>query len=384
MALRTRPRSIFVIVAALLFVAMLAPTAIAKKPVKVSPAAMTVASIESLGIVTFETGYMFDDTEVGGLSGIAYDKSKDVYYALSDDRSQIDPARFYTVTIDFSDGSLDEGDVTFLDVTFLRDANRELFAPFSIDPEGIDIVGGRLFISTEGDSDSDPVIDPFVNRFNKRGKQTKAFPVPAKFLPDGFETYGVSDNLGFEGLTATPNGKHLFAATEASLDQDGGPATLTDGTMARFLEYTTNGKVMREFVYYVDPIPFDSSPPGIFADNGLSDVQAIDNAGTFLAMERSFAVGVGNTIRLFETSIAGATDVSGIDTLTGTETLMTKHLVADFEADLGLDPDNLEALEFGPMLPDGRYSLIVASDNNFNPGQTTQFIVLAVELEPAD
>ena len=62
-------------------------------------------------------------------------------------------------------------------------------------------------------------------------------------------------------------------------------------------------------------------------------------------------------------------------------TPVSKRLVADFEQDLGIDPDNLEGMTFGPTLPDGRVLLIVVSDNNFNPFQTTQFIALAVELD---
>ena len=77
--------------------------------------AQTVVGVENLGVVTFETGTIFEDTEVGGLSGITYDAARGGYYALSDDRSQTDPARYYTVDIDFADGSLDDGDVTFLE-----------------------------------------------------------------------------------------------------------------------------------------------------------------------------------------------------------------------------------------------------------------------------
>jgi hypothetical protein len=105
-------------------------------------------------------------------------------------------------------------------------------------------------------------------------------------------------------------------------------------------------------------------------------------------MERSFAEGVGNTVRIFEASIDGATDVSDIFALDpdgGPPSVydpMNKTLVVDI-ASLGLSPDNLEAMAFGPMLPDGRMLLILASDNNFNPGQITQFIALAVELGPA-
>ena len=126
--------------------------------------------------------------------------------------------------------------------------------------------------------------------------------------------------------------------------------------------------------------------PGAF--NGLSELLALDDMGTFLVMERSFAVGVGNTIRLFEASTEGATEVSGISALDVTPapayTPMFSKLVVDFENDLGVDPDNLEAMTFGPPLADGRQLLIAVSDNNFNPSQTTQFIALAVTLVPAD
>jgi 3-phytase len=51
--------------------------------------------------------------------------------------------------------------------------------------------------------------------------------------------------------------------------------------------------------------------------------------------------------------------------------------------DLGIPIDNIEGMTFGPPLPDGRQTLIVVSDNNFNPGQFTQIIALAVDIEPA-
>jgi hypothetical protein len=65
---------------------------------------------------------------------------------------------------------------------------------------------------------------------------------------------------------------------------------------------------------------------------------------------------------------------------------VTKRLILNVEADLGIEPDNLEGMAFGPALPDGRVPLILVSDNNFAPSQATQFIVLAVELDtvPAD
>ena len=47
---------------------------------------LSVVDVELLGEVVFETGYMYADTEVGGLSGITYNHAKGIYYALSDYR----------------------------------------------------------------------------------------------------------------------------------------------------------------------------------------------------------------------------------------------------------------------------------------------------------
>jgi hypothetical protein len=346
-----------------------------------SPAPLTVTSVEALGLVTFPTGYQFAGTEVGGLSGVTYDANRGVYYVLSDDRGE---PHYYTVDIDLSDGSLDTGDVSFLEVTYLRDQTNLPFEPGFADPESIELLHpGQLFISSEGDADASPPIDPFVERFNPTGKLDKALSVPYKFLPNIGNTQGIRDNLAFESLTSAPDRSELFTATENALVQDGPISTLTDYSPSRLLEYELGSKKPgAEYVYMVNPIPQAPIPAGAFADNGLSDMLAIDNAGTFIAMERSYAVGVGNTVVLFETNTRGATNVADIFSLQGVSyDPMEKHFLADFEQDLGIVPDNLEGLGFGPRLPDGRMTLVVVSDNNFNPTQTTQFIVLAVGLE---
>ncbi|HEY9729781.1 MAG TPA: esterase-like activity of phytase family protein, partial [Chroococcales cyanobacterium] len=39
----------------------------------------------------------YKDTPVGGLSALTYDRQRNKFYALSDDRSAFAPARFYTL-----------------------------------------------------------------------------------------------------------------------------------------------------------------------------------------------------------------------------------------------------------------------------------------------
>ena len=103
-----------------------------------------------------------------------------------------------------------------------------------------------------------------------------------------------------------------------------------------------------------------------------------------IAMERSFSVGApgtGNTIRLYEVALPGATDVNGVDSLAGElDRVHTaqKTLLMDLD-ELGIPLDNVEGLTFGPRLPDGRRSVVLVSDDNFAATQFTQFLLFAVE-----
>lgn len=71
----------------------------------VSPAAATV-HLQFRGQAIVPTGTTFEGTTVGGLSSITYDASRDAYYALSDDPSQFQPVRHYTVGLAVHDGRL--------------------------------------------------------------------------------------------------------------------------------------------------------------------------------------------------------------------------------------------------------------------------------------
>ena len=367
-----------------ILLATTATSAFAQRPRR-GPIPLTIEEVVPLGLITLQTGTTFMDTEVGGLSAISYDAGRDVYYVLSDDSGKRGPARYYTVTIDISEaGQL--LDVTFLDVTFLRDKNGNLFNERSLDPEGMEWMRpGQLTIASEGDADDSPPIDPSVKRFNESGKEKPALPIPPKFLPDGEESYGVLFNRGFESLTTSPDRRFLYTATENALIQDGSWPTVDEGSPARLLQFSLgHGRGhIAEYVYPVSPISRAPFPHRKLASNGLVELQALDNAGTFLAMERSFALGVGSSVTLYETSIQGASDVAGHDPLPATYKAMTKRQVASIEA-LGYDPDNLEGMTFGPgILPGGYRPLILVSDNNFRSFQTTQFILLGVKLKPA-
>ncbi len=351
---------------------------------------MTVTGVQLLGYEVLQDGTYFDDTLVGGLSGMTYDPINDVYYVISDDKSEEAPARYYTISVGVDPTKDADKSVTvdFKDVTFLRN-HGHLYPEGSIDLEGIEWFSmNKLFVSNERDQNN----VPSVLRLNPNARVDRSLKLPSYYLPayDGEDQVsGVYTNLAFESLTLTPDHTTLVTATESSLVQDGMYSTHSEGSNSRVLEFSAPGfQPAHEYVYPVGPIPKGVEADG--GDNGLSEMVALDNAGTFLAMERSYVGGFGNTIRLYETSTAGATDVSGWFTIAGkTYTSMSKDLVVDLETDLGLVPgetiDNMEGMAFGPTLPDGRRLLVLVSDDNFNPKyQNTLFIVLAVALEPVN
>ena len=118
----------------------------------------------------------------------------------------------------------------------------------------------------------------------------------------------------------------------------------------------------------------------IFSKIILSELLAIDSGGHFLSLERSFSL-LGFHAQIFQLAIGGATDTSLVASLKGEKTSfqpIAKKLVLDFK-ELGITLDNLEGMTFGPRLPDGSQSLIVANDDNFEKEQVTQFLLFRIK-----
>ena len=323
--------------------------------------------LEFRGQAIVPSGTTFAGTTVGGLSSITYDARRDRYYVLSDDPSQFQPARFYTVGLDVGDGRLTGGDVSFHDVTTLLAPNGAPYPPFSLDPEGLALTKDReLILTSEGFPNM--LIDPFVRRYSLAGTFLGSLPVPADFLASADRTTGVRPNLGFESAGVPPNGRFAFVATENALYQDGPPATTGNGSLARIVRYhLPSGRLDRQWTYLTDAVAEPPVPPTQFSVNGLVELLPLNNRHV-LAMERSFSVGApgtGNTIRIYDVRLRsdGTAD---------------KRLLLDLDA-LGIPLDNVEGMTFGPRLERGRRSVVLVSDNNFAASQFTQFLLFALE-----
>jgi hypothetical protein len=355
-----------------LFMATTTAPAVAKGP---------SLDLEFRGQAIVPTGTTFMGTTVGGLSSITYDARGDVFYAISDDQGQLQPARFYTVDLAVRDGRLSDGDVAFEDVTTFLAPNGLPYPVAGLDPEGLVLTKDRELIYT---SEGLPIsgIDPFVRRSALDGTFLGSLPVPSPFLIAPGR--GVRPNLGFESAGVPNNGRFLFTGTENALVQDGPAATLTTSSPARILRYhLPTGRLDRQWVYITDPVAESPVPPTQFSVNGLVELLPLNNE-FLIAMERSFSVGApgtGNTIRLYEVALPGATDVNGVDSLAGSLDRIRparKTLLLDLD-ELGIPLDNVEGMTFGPRLSDGSRSIVLVSDNNFAATQFTQFLLFAVD-----
>ncbi|MES1024176.1 esterase-like activity of phytase family protein [Gloeocapsa sp. BRSZ] len=341
--------------------------------------AVPVTAVNFLGEATISTGFSFQGTELGGLSGITYDSPKDVYYAVSDDRSEKAPARFYTLQINLSQG-LQQGNVTPLKVTTLLNTENQPFERYRIDAEGIALTNREtVFISSEGDAQR--LINPFIKEFSlTSGKELRSLPIPERFLPTASRDRGIRNNNAFESLTVTPNQQYLYTATENALLQDEPIGRPDTSSPCRILQYDLrSGKRSHEYLYITEAVPTQINLPR-FMRVGLVDLFAVDDNGNFISLERAFT-GLGYSIRLYEVSLTDADDISDIESLRQVELSsikpVKKRLLLDLKSLKNVTLDNIEGVTLGPALTDGR-SLLLVSDNNFQPAQRTQF--LAIEI----
>lgn len=327
----------------------------------------------------------FRGTTVGGLSALDHDPATGRWVALSDDRSERQPARFYGLAIGLDAGRLD---VQVQDVVTLRGADGQPFPKRSsggevVDPEGMRLLpgGAGLLWTSEGDDSANQ--PPALRHARLDGSHVRTFELPAMLQFPARPGTGPRPNLCLEGLALTPDGRTAWAAMEAALRQDGPePGVGRPGGPCRFTAFdVATGRAVRQVAYMPDAVPFPPAVPGTFADNGVSEVLMID-ATRMLVLERAYAMGVGNSLRLYEIDTAAASDTLALPRLVAGEYRpAAKRLVADF-AQLGLTRlDNTEGMCWGPRLSGGRRSLVVVSDDNFSARQVTQFAAFEY-LEP--
>ena len=367
-----------------------------------------------------------DKATLGGFgSAITYTGFGNVFIAVPDrgpydgrtDEPYLDRVHFMRITTAV-DALFPNVGATLLATRFLKAGRDNLVGSSSaferrFDPEGVAVgLLGTFYVSDE--------YGPYINEFLPSGRLLRKIRVPDRFQianPSGevdsagnslelypsFNVSGRQANRGMEGLAITPNGRYLVGIMQNALIQDNGLNTSTPpgrrGLNNRILKVDLVTGRTQEFVYTVDAIN---------QGRGVNEMLAI-NDHEFLVLERDNrpmaptppnAAQSPNLKRIYRIDLRAATDVSGVDVLPETGaaladlgiTPVTKALfidlldpsykVSDTQTIKDVVAEKLEALAWGPDLPDGRHLLYVASDNDLYPGRPTQIYAFAIDGTP--
>lgn len=228
--------------------------------------------------------------------------------------------------------------------------------PAEIDGEGLVVLGQRLWVASEGRRSSDRPAQLLA--FDRAsGQLERAYPLPDDWQPAPGR--GLGANKGPESLALLRRSGQadvLLMASEAPLLQDP-PAQV------RLLGWTLGptGAMAR-------PLAHLAIPAG--AGWGLTDLLVIDAAtpqpGLLALLRRFQAPDQWQALLAHYPLSDGRADPDAV-----LEPIRQWDLI-----EAGLPPDNWEALTPGPVQADGRGSLLLASDDNFNASQDNHLALL--------
>lgn len=210
-----------------------------------------------------------------------------------------------------------------------------------VDLEGCayDPLDGRVWVSDEKDTS--------IRQFDlESGRETAQAELPEVFRKN------VRSNRSVEGLSITPDGFRMYVANEDTLSCDGAPADETAGGVVRIQEFVRTGKgakwlPTRQFRYRTEPI--EGTKFRGTAISGVAGLCALGD-GTLMVLEREMSQ--KNPLfpsfrgRIYEIDL----DTDAIEP--------QKRLLWDEDTMFA----NYEGICLGPVLKDGRHTLILVSD----------------------
>lgn len=346
---------------------------------KATPSLKLISSIE----IPFEE--TFQNTKVGGLSGIDYDEKNDLYYLICDDRSVFNDSRFYTAKISLSEDKIKS--LAFQNVTYLKDETGKSYGNWntspttSADPEDMryNPKTNSLIWSSEGarviTADKEVLQNPSINFMDLKGTFLGNVTLPENLKMQQLEK-GPRNNGTLEGITFDKKYRNIYTNIEEPLFEDGDQANTSKGGLIRLYQFDAKTKKnIAQFGYQLESIAIEPNPKGAFAVNGVSAIQYYGK-NQLLVVERSYSTGTqACTVKVFLCDLKKATNVKNHPSLQNQKLeLASKKLVLNMD-DLGIFIDNIEGLTFGPKLANGNPSIIFVSDNNFSDKQKTQVLV---------
>ena len=340
-------------------------------------------ALRLLAHASLTSAVQFKETTVGGLSGLAYDPASQLWYALSDDRGRRGPPRCYVLRLPPPVAGQPWAP-QWVDTILLRGPGGKRFREDDVDPEGLALrrnpITGELTLLWVSEGNIRTRVPPALYESSLDGRLLRELTLPAHLREIGRSNRGPRNNETLEGLTLTPDGRHAWAAMEGALAQDRGTASpAAPPGPCRITRFDlASGRADRQVAYLPEPEPFGPAMPHGVADSGVSEILLRDERHVWV-LERAWSLATGVSVRLYEADLDGASDTLGVGTLRpGRYRPAPKRLLLDFRASGLPHIDNFEAMAWGPPLPNGHRTLVLCTDDNFNPLQVTQFVVFEV------
>jgi len=350
----------------------------------------SVSAIKFLDEYIMPLNPNFQNSVVGGLSGIDYDVKQNQYYMISDDPSQFSPARIYTAQIEINENKIDTVRIT--GVTYMLQESGKQYPKFgtdkSVKPDGESVrynpLSKQLIWSSEGErlfkNGDTTIVQPGLTFISTDGKFLDTIPLPKGFHFTKTEN-GPRKNALFEGLTYADGYKTLYASLEEPRYEDGLQAAFEyDKALTRILKFdVASKKNTAQYAYNLGALPVKPTVENDWNVNGISEILAVNNH-TLLVMERAWAKGHDDHsfVKLYLVDLNGAeNEIDNPSFVKNPPKPLTKKLLFDFDT-LNRHIDNFEGVTFGPKLANGHQSLIFCVDNNFGKSQVQQFFLFEI------
>lgn len=328
---------------------------------KAQPKAPTLDSLnlKLVQSIEIDTSKKFQKTKLGGFSGLSIDGDK--MYVITDDRGRYGEPRIYRYQISKTLSKTSPFALTLEVKISLTPKTKKLPV---YDLEALAPYSGGWLVSSEGDLNSKPKLNPEILFFKNQAVQQK-IELPAEFLSkfEGKQIAGLYNNKAFEGLYYDDPSKRLYLVSESGLVQN------KDGDQIFYiLEYINSNE---KFTFQKkSKLDFSNliGPNNIY--NGASDFIKVGD-GTFLLLTRSVRAALSlhysNIVWLIKRqSENDPWEIKG------------KYVV---NADTDKDELNQNFEGLAIYEANGARYLVMVSDDNFNKFEKTVFSFFELEVK---
>lgn len=333
----------------------------------------TITGLSPIGSSTV-TG---DDDDFGSaaavISALAAGSQPGRYYAFetySPSSADADDERLpgvFELDVDLGGGALAAGDVSFVSAHEVTGPDS---APYGaeLDLEGFTALADGTFVLVSEHESGKPS-EVFIDQLGPDFAWQQRLDVPEWYLPVDDE------GAGFKAVTVRPgNPGTILVATEIPVPGDRDPDDPSGEKIVRILELdVATGRAVAEWGYPLEAIPDDVLAENPNLENTFVEMIAVD-ADTLIVLERTKATGVSELLY-------SVVDLdSGVVPSAEPPPRLDKRILLDGRSAGAAGNTGLQSFALGPVLDDGRSTLIVASDSAVRD-EPTLIVAIAIDTE---